>query len=216
MLSERLNKGIFSGQETTSEKRPARERERNNCTFPNYVDSNPHFLLSFPFPEQPNAMATASGDWVRLFFKGGEKEKRLPPPFPLRQTWRSCWAVTRTRHTCCLSLHPQMHRTKVPALPRLSLSLHHLHVNFSPACHLPTWSSISFCLSRWQINGLSLEQVLTLLHWTGMEPPNRNSALHHQHWPVQDTCVHLCIQPWNCLWNPQGCCCNWGNIHRVR
>lgn len=176
---------------------------RNNCTFPNYVDSNPQFLFSFPFPGQPNTMATASGDWVRLFFKGGEEEKRLPP-FPHRQTWWSCWAVTRTRHTYCLSLHPQMHRLKLtrpPASLPLSTPLTCQFLSCLPLANVVINLFLSVSLAEsmgcpwsrcWHCcNGQGWSRL------TGIQCSMANTG------QFQDTFVPLCVQKL-CLWNPQG------------
>lgn len=86
------------------------------------------------------------GNSVRQLGKAVFQRRRKrgePPQFFPRQTWCSSWAVTRTHHTHCLCSHPQMRSLKIACPPlRLSLTLHHLHVNFSPGCHLPTQSSI--------------------------------------------------------------------------
>lgn len=155
----------------------------NNCIFPNYVDSNPQFLLSFPFPEQPNTMATASSDWVGLFFKGGKKERRVPP-FPLRQTCGVAAELSRghTTHIAFPCIRRCTDRNSL-ALPRLSRSLSLLSTPLTCqflSC-LPLANAVInlfVCLAG-RINGPSLEQVLTLLQWTRMEPPNRNSVFHH-------------------------------------
>lgn len=109
-----------------------------------------NFCSPSPFPEQPNAMATASGEWGGLFFKGGGKRRGGFPPFPRRQTCGVAAELSRG-HTTHIAF-PSIHGLKPthPPLPRLCLSAHHLHVNFSPACHLPRRSSISFCLSGWR------------------------------------------------------------------
>lgn len=151
-------------------------------------------MLSFPFPEQPNAMATASGDWVRLFFKGGAKEKRLPP-LPSQadvEELLSCHEDTPHISPFPASTDAQ---NKSPRPPSVSPSLYTTYMSISllPATCQRGHQSLSVCLDG-RINGLSLEQVLTPLHWTRMEPPNRNPGLHHQHGPVQNTCAHLCIQ----------------------
>lgn len=135
-------------------------------------------------------------------FERRREEERLPP-FPSQaDMWYSCWAVTRTHHTHRLYSHPPMHRLEIAHPPlHLSLSLSlHLHVNFSPGCHLPTQSSISpsVCLAG-RINGLSLEQVLILLQWTRLEPPDWNSLLHQCDWAISMAglcfCQRLLVKP---------------------
>lgn len=175
----------------------------NNCTFPNYVDSNPQFLFSFLFPGQPNTMATASGDWVRLFFKkGGEEEKRLPP-FPHRQTWGAAeLSQGRTTHIAFHCIH-RCTDWNSPALPRRSLSTPltcqflsclplanvvinlFLSVSLAESMGCP-WSRCWHCC-----NGQGWS------HLTGIQCSMANTG------QFQDTFVPLCVQKL-CLWNPQG------------
>ncbi len=135
-------------------------------------------------PEHPNAMATASGDSVRLFSEERRREERrgFPRSFPGRHVVLLLSCHEDTPHTSPLltSTDAQAeNRSFQPPPPGLSVTLHHLDVNFSPGCHLPTQSSISLsvCLAG-TINGLSLEQVLILLQWTRQGPSDWNTLLH--------------------------------------
>lgn len=148
MLSECLEKAIFSGQETR-EKRPETEMG-NNCIFPNYADSKPQFLLSIPFPRTAQCHGNSIGRVGRVVFQRRRKRRGGFPSFPCRQTCGVAAELSRG-HTTHIAF-PSIYRLKPthPPLPLLCVSAHHLHVNFSPACHLPRRSSISFCLSGWQ------------------------------------------------------------------
>lgn len=150
------------------------ERWEIIASFPNYDDSIHCRSLAFSvyasYQNTPTPWQQRQAAGKGCFSKE-EKEWRAPPFFP-RQTWCSSWAVTRTHHTHCLCSHPQMRSLKIACPPlRLSLTLHHLHVNFSPGCHLPTVINLSGCVAI-RIRGLSLDQVLILLQCTRLEPPD--------------------------------------------
>lgn len=178
MLSECLKKAIFSGQETR-EKRPETEMG-NNCIFPNYVDSKPQFLLPFPFPEQPNTMATASGDWVRLLFKGGGGKREEASPLSLSGRHvvelLSCHEDTPHILPSPASTDAQT-ETRPPSPASASLCTIYTSISLLPATCQRGHQSLSVCLAG-RINGPSLEQVLTLLQRTRMQPPNRNLVFH--------------------------------------
>lgn len=159
-----------------------------------------------PTPWQQHQAAS-----VRLFSEERRREERrgFPLSFPTRHVVLLLSCHEDTPHTSPLLLFTDAQTENPPPAPTppgLSVTLHHLHVNFSLGCHLPTQSSISLsvCLAG-RINGLSLEQVLILLQWTRPGPPDWNTLLHQYHWPISK--AHLCFCQFShdfCLWNPGG------------
>lgn len=138
-----------------------------------------------------------------------KRDERLPLFLP-RQTCGVAAELSRghTTHIASAHIHCCTDWNPPPPHPplHLSLTLHHLHVNFSPGCHLPTQSSISLsvCLAG-RINGLSLEQVLILLRCTRLGPPDWNILLHQYHWPIlKRVFAFVNFVTTLCLWNPQG------------
>lgn len=123
------------------------------------------FCSPSPFPEQPSAMATASGERGGLFFKGGGKRRGGFPPFPRRQTCGVAAELSRG-HTTHIAF-PSIHRLKPthppappPPLP-LSAPLTRQFLSCLPLAtvvinlFLPVWLAESM--------GRPLQQVLTLL-----------------------------------------------------
>lgn len=121
MLSECLEKAIFSGQETR-EKRPETEMG-NNCIFPNYADSKPQFLLSIPFPRTAQCHGNSIGRVGRVVFQRRRKRRGGFPSFPCRQTCGVAAELSRG-HTTHIAF-PSIHRLKPthPPAPPLPLPL---------------------------------------------------------------------------------------------
>lgn len=183
MLSECLEKAIFSGQETRENHQQT--EMGNNCIFPNYVDSKSQFLLSFPFPRTAQRHGNSIGRVGRRVFQRRRKKRGGFPPFPRRQTCGVAAELSRG-HTTRIAF-PSIHRLKPPH-PPASLRTTYTSISLLPATCQRGHQSLSACLAG-RINGPSLEQVLTLLQQTSTEPPIRNLVLQHQHRPASR---HLC------------------------
>lgn len=125
------------------------------ASFCNIGDNSPQFLsllLSMCVCANYQNTPTPWQQHQAASFRDSLRRRRGKASLFLSQTCGVAAELSRghTTHIAFTRIRRCTDWTPAPTPLHLSLTLHHLHVNFSPGCHLPTQSSILVCLPSWE------------------------------------------------------------------